>query len=114
MAGLGYGSNRYITVYHCLLIGVDIDIVLGRLSACPPVKDEIHVHICRPGFRLWLSCKQRYICESHLAKTVLRKHAPVAANHKPDVLRCYTTKINSGIVCVTRRTGCPGKFASCT
>ncbi|MBA7691413.1 hypothetical protein ES703_99956 [subsurface metagenome] len=39
MAGLGYGSNRYIAVYHCLHIGVDIDIVLGRLSACSPAKD---------------------------------------------------------------------------
>ncbi len=122
MAGLGHGSNIGSTVYNSRPAVAEVHLMLVRFSSGPEAKGYISRRIycadrdiCCPRIRIGLSCIDRYVEEADLTETILGQDAsPVVVSREPDVPCCYTTEVNSCIVCVV---GCArrlGKLGSCT
>jgi len=86
------------TVYHGLLVGTQIDVVLGRLSSRSPTQGCIDTDILGAGSRIGLSGTDRDVRESYLAQTTLRHQpSPVAVGSNLDIFCCCTTEVNGGI-----------------
>ena len=111
VARVGHGHNGGGAIYHSLLVGAEVHIVRGGLSARAPGEDHIRVHIGSPGIRRRLSGADRDGEEADLTETILSQDAsPIAGTGQPDVLCHGAAKVNRRIVCIISSSGGLGEF----